>query len=69
MKVIVTLKDGSKKYVSNLEKIVYPGHESIQTVTKDQIEAFFLNPHVPYVFVGSQILSVEAEQILTVEFS
>lgn len=41
MKVLVTLKDGSKKHVSDLEKIVYPGYENIEIVTKDQIETFF----------------------------
>lgn len=69
MKVLVTLKDGSKQQVDNLEKIVYPGYESIKIVTKDEIETFFLDPTKAYVFVGSQTLSVEAGQILTVEFS
>lgn len=69
MKVLVTLKDGSKKHVSDLEKIVYPGYENIEIVTKDQIETFFLDSTSAYVFVGAQTLSVEAGQILTVEFS
>ena len=69
MKAIITLKDGSKSHVSDLEKIVYPGYENIEIVTKDQIETFFLNPNNAYVFVGSQTLSVEAGQILTVEFT
>ncbi|MCI2869497.1 hypothetical protein FH115_07330 [Staphylococcus hominis] len=69
MKAIITLKDGSKKHVSDLEKIVYPGYENIEIVTKDQIETFFLDPTRAYVFVGAQTLSVEAGQILTVEFS
>ncbi|MEN4440297.1 hypothetical protein [Staphylococcus hominis] len=69
MKAIITLKDGSKNHVSDLEKIVYPGYENIEIVTKDQIETFFLNPNNAYVFVGSQTLSVEAGQILTVEFT
>ncbi|MGX0147368.1 hypothetical protein [Staphylococcus hominis] len=69
MKAIITLKDGSKKHVSDLEKIVYPGYENIEIVTKDQIETFFLNPNNAYVFVGSQTLSIEAGQILTVEFT
>ncbi len=69
MKVIVTLKDGSKKHVSGLEKIVYQGYESIETVSKDEIATFFLDPKNAYVFVGTQTLSVEAGQILTVEFS
>ncbi|APD19962.1 hypothetical protein ACB385_001143 [Staphylococcus pseudintermedius] len=69
MKVLVTLKDGSKKHVTDLKKIVYPGYERIETVTKDEIETFFLDPTRAYVFVGAQTLSVEAGQILTVEFS
>ncbi|EUY42570.1 hypothetical protein O501_02359, partial [Staphylococcus aureus M0403] len=40
-----------------------------ETVTKEEIETFFLDPTKTYVFVGSQTLSVEAGQILTVEFS
>ncbi|UXS37851.1 hypothetical protein PYH72_07935 [Staphylococcus delphini] len=69
MKVLVTLKDGSKKHVSDLKKIVYPGYEGIETVTKDEIETFFLEPRYAYVFVGSNTLTVESGQILTVEFS
>ncbi|HCC5635825.1 TPA: hypothetical protein O1956_001872 [Staphylococcus aureus] len=69
MKVLVTLKDGSKKHVSDLKKIVSPGYEGVETVTKDEIETFFLDSNKTYVFVGSQILSVEVGQILTVEFS
>ena len=33
MKLLVTLKDGSKKHVSDLKKIVFPGYEGIETVT------------------------------------
>lgn len=69
MKVLVTLKDGSKKHVSDLKEIVYPGYEKVETITKDEIETFFLDPTRAYVFVGAQTLSVEAGQILTVEFS
>ncbi|EVV08051.1 hypothetical protein U169_01939 [Staphylococcus aureus W41918] len=69
MKLLVTLKDGSKKHVSDLKKIVFPGYEGIETVTKEEIETFFLDPTKTYAFVGSQTLSVEAGQILTVEFS
>lgn len=69
MKVLVTLKDGSKQQITDLEKIVYPGYESIQTVKTDEIDTFFLYSNKPYVFVGSQTLTVEAGQILTVQFS
>lgn len=41
MKVLVTLKDGSKKHVSDLKKIVYPGYERIETVTKMRLKHFF----------------------------
>ena len=40
MKLLVTLKDGSK-HVSDLKKIVFPGYEGIETVTKEEIETFF----------------------------
>ena len=39
MKLLVTLKDGSK-HVSDLENC-FPGYEGIETVTKEEIETFF----------------------------
>uniref|UniRef100_UPI00210DBE2B hypothetical protein n=1 Tax=Staphylococcus aureus TaxID=1280 RepID=UPI00210DBE2B len=63
------LKDGLKKHVSDLKEIVFTGYEGIETVTKEEIETFILAPTKTYGFVGSQTLSVEAGQILTVEFS
>ncbi|MTV23788.1 hypothetical protein [Staphylococcus delphini] len=69
MDALVILKDGSKYRVTDLEKIVHPGYEGIETVTKDEIETFFLEPRYAYVFVGSNTLTVESGQILTVEFS
>ena len=53
-----------QKHVSDLKKIVFPGYEGIETVTKEEIETFFLDPTKTYVFVGSQTLSVEAGKSL-----
>ena len=40
MKLLVTLKDGSKTCFGFKENC-FPGYEGIETVTKEEIETFF----------------------------
>lgn len=67
MKAAITLKTGTIKYINNFEKILYPGYDSIITISKEKIDTFFLDNN-SYLFVGNNTLSIDGSQILTVEF-
>ena len=57
-----------QKHVSDLKKIVFQDMKELKLLQRGN-RNIFLDPTKTYVFVGSQTLSVEAGQILTVEFS